>query len=520
VTKGSHWVKVLLNQAEVGEVFFDGQSAGHGIWTVPQALLLGGENLVTLTSQNGEMDVSLIDFLKLTYWHTYTADANILRFTAQGGWQVSVGGFNSPSIRTIDITDPNTPYEVHGKVTARGGEHSFTFGVPGAGLRTLLAFSDEKVKNPLGMIANQPSAWHESGNAFDFVIISHRDFLSALEPLKSSREAQGISTALISVEDLYDEFSFGNKTPQAIKDFLSQAKSKWRRPPRFVLLVGDASMDSRNYLGVGDFDFVPTKLVETVYMETASDDWFVDFSGDGLPEIPVGRLAVRTAEEASSLVSKIIGYGQLPSGGSWSNEALLVADENKGYDFESASEAVRDLLPANVVVRKIFRSEFSNDEQAAWELFNALNQGTLLVNYIGHGSEETWGVDLLRSEDSQSLTNGLRLPFVITMTCLNGYFIDVYTESLAEALLKAKQGGAVAVWASSGLTDPSGQASLNQELIRLLFNGESLTLGETVMRAKAAVKNPDIRRTWILFGDPTMRLHRMPSGKSVPSPRH
>jgi hypothetical protein len=519
VTKGSHWVKVLLNQTEVGEVFFDGQSAGYGIWTVPQALLLGGENLVTLTSQNGEMDVSLIDLLKLTYWHTYNADSNILRFTAQGGWQVSVGGFSSPNIRMIDITDPNTPYEVHGKVTARGGEYSFTLGVPAAGLRTLLAFGDGKVKNPAGMIANQPSAWHESGNAFDFVIISHRDFLSALEPLKSRREAQGISTALVSVEDLYDEFSFGNKTPQAIKDFLSQATSKWRRPPRFVLLVGDASLDPRNYLGVGDFDFVPTKLVETVYMETAADDWYVDFNGDELPEIPVGRLAVRTAEEASTLVSKIIGYELLPGGENWSNQALLVADENKGYDFESASEAVRDLLPANVVVRKIFRSEFSNDEQAAWELFNAFNQGALLANYIGHGAEEAWGGDLFRSEDSQFLTNGLRLPFVITMTCLNGYFIDVYTESLAEALLKAKQGGAVAVWASSGLTDPSGQASLNQELIRLLFNEEPLTLGETVMRAKAAVKSPDIRRTWILFGDPTMRLYRMPSGKSVLSPR-
>jgi len=92
------------------------------------------------------------------------------------------------------------------------------------------------------------------------------------------------------------------------------------------------------------------------------------------------------------------------------------------------------------------------------------------------------------------------------MTCLSGYFIDVYTESLAEALLKAKQGGAVAVWGSSGLTEPSGQAILNQEVIRLLSNGESLTLGETVARAKAAVSDTDIRYTWILFGDPTMRL--------------
>jgi len=92
------------------------------------------------------------------------------------------------------------------------------------------------------------------------------------------------------------------------------------------------------------------------------------------------------------------------------------------------------------------------------------------------------------------------------MTCLNGLFHDIYTESLAEAMLKAEGGGAVAVWASSGMTEPGGQAIMDKELIRLLFNGESLTIGEAAMRAKRATADQDIRRTWILFGDPTTRL--------------
>jgi hypothetical protein len=92
------------------------------------------------------------------------------------------------------------------------------------------------------------------------------------------------------------------------------------------------------------------------------------------------------------------------------------------------------------------------------------------------------------------------------MTCLNGFFQDVYSDSLAEALLKARQGGAVAVWTSSGLTDPDKQAVMNKELVRLLFNEESLTLGEAVKKAKTAVNDQDVRRTWILFGDPTTRL--------------
>jgi len=77
---------------------------------------------------------------------------------------------------------------------------------------------------------------------------------------------------------------------------------------------------------------------------------------------------------------------------------------------------------------------------------------------------------------------------------------------MAESLLKAQGGGAVAIWASSGLTEPDQQAVMNKELIKLLFGRESLTLGEATGRAKAATGDQDIRKTWILFGDPTTRL--------------
>jgi hypothetical protein len=131
----------------------------------------------------------------------------------------------------------------------------------------------------------------------------------------------------------------------------------------------------------------------------------------------------------------------------------------------------------------------------------------LLVNYIGHGSVEIWRGGIFSSDDVPTLTNGARLPFFITMTCLNGYFHDPFpTESLAESLLKAEGGGAIAVWASSGLTEPEGQALMNKKLIPLLFDGESRTLGEATAKAKAATRDQDVRRTWILFGDPTTRL--------------
>jgi hypothetical protein len=181
----------------------------------------------------------------------------------------------------------------------------------------------------------------------------------------------------------------------------------------------------------------------------------------------------------------------------------------KDLDFEAAAEEVRALLPPNITVREIFRSNFGGDPQARGEILRDINLGPLLVNFIGHGTVWGWNGDILSTNDADYLTNGLHLPFFVSMTCLNGWFHDPYLESLAEMLLKAKGGGAVAVWTSSGLTEPNKQTVLNKELIRVLFNNkETLTIGEAAMRAKASVSDQDVRRTWILFGDPSQRLTR------------
>ena len=140
------------------------------------------------------------------------------------------------------------------------------------------------------------------------------------------------------------------------------------------------------------------------------------------------------------------------------------------------------------------------------DLVTALNTGQSLVNFVGHGSDQVWAGELLSSSDVDALTNGSQTPFVISMTCLNGYFHDIYTVSLAKAFMLAPSGGAVAAWASSGLTDSSGQSNLDQTMVSALYGGQSLTLGEAVAAAKRAVSNLDIRRTWILLGDPATKM--------------
>jgi hypothetical protein len=91
------------------------------------------------------------------------------------------------------------------------------------------------------------------------------------------------------------------------------------------------------------------------------------------------------------------------------------------------------------------------------------------------------------------------------MTCLNGYFHDIYTDSLAETLQRAPN-GAVAVWASSALTSPEAQLPADEALLHALLAGGDIRLGDAVAAAQKSSFTPDIRRTFILFGDPAMRV--------------
>ncbi len=505
VTAKSHQVQILLNGAEVGVVEFAGKAQGILQVSVDQTALQEGDNLVTLVPEGGPGDVSIVDAIRLTYWHTYSADQDALRFTASGGQSVRIDGFTSSQIQVLDVTDPKAVQKLTGSVKSLGGGYAVTVAVPGSGTQTLWAFTEARVASPATLTANQPSTWHQAGPGADLVIIAHETLLESVGPLKALREGQGYSVAVIDVEDLYNEFSYGHKNPWALKDFLSRAGTQWQRPPRFVLLVGDASLDPRNYLGHGDFDFVPTKLVDTASLETASDDWIADFVGDGIPTLAVGRLPVRTAEEAAAVVAKLLSYEQAGGG----HGVVLVSGINSNFDFDGASGQLRALIPSGISVQEIHRGG-TDGATAKQELIDSINHGPQLVNYAGHGSVDLWGAGLLTAADASALSNSQPLPVFVSMTCLNGYFVDPVLESLAEALLNDPQGGAVAAWASSGLTDPEWQFLMDQALFQRLFttssSGQSLTLGEVMVQAKAAVPDRDIRRTWILFGDPSMRL--------------
>jgi hypothetical protein len=144
------------------------------------------------------------------------------------------------------------------------------------------------------------------------------------------------------------------------------------------------------------------------------------------------------------------------------NVAVLIADDNQGSNFSGTTQVAAPLLPPALKVTEILAAGQGSDSIRA-QILTALNNGSLIVNYNGHGSTEQWSFsDLLDDSTATNLTNGGRLPVYFLMDCLNGFFQDVYTESLAESLLPAPHGGAVGVWASSGLTNaPLRRSSIN-----------------------------------------------------------
>jgi Peptidase family C25 len=192
----------------------------------------------------------------------------------------------------------------------------------------------------------------------------------------------------------------------------------------------------------------------------------------------------------------------------------MVADKSDTENFTQDSQTVQAKLPATIQVTDVFVDAVGATE-APGDILKAINSGQVLVNYLGHGSEEQWsGPDIFDTTSVSSLTNGSQLPVFLMMDCLNGFFQDVYSQPLGVALMLASNGGAVAVLASSGLNQASPQTNLDALVVQNALNIKGTTLGDAIAKAKSNIDDPDVRRTFILFGDPAMQV-KQPSANAT-----
>lgn len=500
-----HRLEVSLNGAALGTLDLEPWQAGKVRLEVPRGLLAEGQNALELrsTEPNG---YSLFDTVRLTYprWSSADGDQLLMSVTGRVPRDVQIDNFSEPSVRVLDVSDAGRPMELRGSVTPSGSGFAVgvrTLAAPRlGGDRVLFAFSEGQVKRPASITANRPSEWRSSKAGADIVMITARTLESALAPLADLRRTQGHAVAVVDVEDVFDEYSFGMKSPAAVRSFLEDAAEFWDKAPRFVVLAGNATYDPRDYLGFGG-DLVPTMHVDTAEMEAPSDDWFADFDGDGVAEMAVGRLPVESSLQAADVVEKLVRY---ETSAIALERALFVADAPIGSNFQSINSRILPELPSGLTADEVNVGEVGVAAAKA-QLLAALDDGVGLVHYSGHGSVDHLRGDLLTVDDVASLGNEDRPALFTMMNCLVGMFDDPVTEALGKALVNSPAGGAVAVWASSGTTTAPDQEPLMIDFFKALKvggEGTAATLGEAIAAAKAATSDGDVQRTWILLGDP------------------
>ena len=544
----------------------------HTTVSFPQDYLVAGSNVVRVEIVNDRtagVEIVHPDWLEISYRRGFTVTGDYLAFGGDqaGRWRFTLEGFSTADVDAYDVTDPtavkrivpgaalNTLYlplvmRNVGAATALAGHAAaptaaFTFAANQAGPRRYVALTAAKRKTPAAIQAVQtPDDLLRTSNRADYLIISHPDFLDALDPLAAQRTTQGLAVKKINVQDVYDQFGYGMMSAEAIHAFLAYAYARWQTPrPAYVLLVGDGTYDLRSYLGTSRPTYLPPYLAmipdDPDTGESVADNRFVTITpGDRLPDMHIGRFPVNSAAEAAVMVSKTLGYENSPAPGDWTQHVLFVADDptlQGGGDFYGYSDTIADgyddpptntikYLPAPYTSTKVYMGN-NTDPRATCptedpssvcrqNAINAINAGALMVSYIGHGTKTDWSSKRIMDLTAlASLTNADKLTIMLPMTCDNGYFAQTTADSFGEASVRMNGGGAVASWSPTGFGLASGHDLMERGFFLAVFHDHATRIGAATTAGKVyLVQNAapgrylDLLDTYLLLGDPALRI--------------
>lgn len=535
-TQTTHNVRVELNGFELGVISGSGHNLMQQHYKISAAVpgrVLQGTNTLRFSTTGTPGDVSFLESISVNYKRKYIARNNQLSFQTTNLKKSKLTGFTSPNVRVFDLINPDEPAQLDLPVVQEGD--TYKIDLPSNENRAMFAVEDSAILQPLWIAPNMPSALATTAHNANLLIVTHKNFTEQANTWAAYRAGQGFLTEVVQIEDVFDEFNYGASDSIALRHFFEYAKNNWQTPPQYILLIGDASYDYRNYEGLGNNNYIPTRLVDTVYMETGSDETLADFNDDGLAEVSIGRIPARTPETVTQIFNKTISFEQ--SVAQWTNRgALFVYDQAIGYDFQDLSNRISGQLPTEMPKTFIGRTYSTNPvdiQNNQIELIDSMSTGKYLVNYSGHGSAGSWTSSNqffnVNNMQIQQPTGSPTAPLIKNMnnfsvytmlTCLNGYFIRNNFDSLAETLLKARwyeevspqtyqihEVGAAASWTSTGKTTPDVQEVMATRFLNQVSAGNMTRFGDLIMDAKTTlIGGRDVRLSWVLLGDPTMKL--------------
>ena len=439
-------------------------------------------------------------------------------------------GGASANLEIWDITDPLAPKRQEANLS--GPELSFSANTQilkeyiafntNSGFLSAEAISSEKLEN---------QNVHGVDDV-DMVIVYPSIFKEEAERLAQHRRGfSGLDVTTVEVGKLYNEFSSGRKDAGAIRDFAVMLHNRQPDKFRYLLLFGDGSFDPRDIYGLGG-DFI------TVY-ETASslspissyptDDYYSLLSeGEGASissgslDIGVGRLPVKSIDEARAAVDKIIFYDERPENlRDWRNRILFIGDDEDSNTHTVDANGIADYIGnknRNLNVDKVYLDAFPQVSTsggtriplATEAINNNMFKGLLAMVYLGHGGTKGWAQErVVKIEDILSWSNKNGMPLIITATCSFTGFDNPAFTSGGELCFLNEKGGAIGLYTTVRPVFASANEKLTRASMDTLFNklnNNPPTFGEVLRIAKNKVGNAANSRKFLLIGDPSQKL--------------
>lgn len=426
----------------------------------------------------------------------------------------------------------NVPYVAHEAIFEDRG------GLPAQ----YIAVTSSSILKPDRIELDAPSNLKDPSNQADYIIITHPMFIDVAEELaewRSGAKGGGFRTRVVDVTDIYDEFGFGMVNPRAIKDFLSFAYHNWAEPaPSYVLILADATYD---FLGINEefyqeapelIGFIPSFYLWTTFGQTAVDHWYSTIDGDdGFPDVYLGRIPVEDISEAQAELEKIMANESGIVNGPWRKQIISVADDDSYAAGDEIfrigmEEIAQDYTPLGYDTQKIYLKDIA--EQVAQDpletrrpaqvveekIIDAFGKGAVIAQYAGHGGRHVWAHEIIFSiTEIDSMKEAEVYPFLLVLSCYNGYFDLPGELSMAEGMLRVRKRGSVAMLSATRLTYGTGNVSLNRFLFDGIFKDKLLRIGQVTAISKVRVLLKD-GMSWLsqmeeytLFGDPASRLN-------------
>ncbi len=461
----------------------------------------------------------------------------VTRFTVTG----------PPSLMVWDVTNPFVPLAI--PTTPSSGNILFTAVTDT--LRRFVVFTPADLKRPVRSMPVAEQNLHVLASA-DMIIVTHplfKEYARRLAEIHSDDD--GTTSIIVTPEQIYNEFSGGVPDAVAIRNFVKMIWERGRnsaKPLRYLLLFGDGSYENRRP-PPGNSSFIPTwqSLNSTSgILSFTSDDFYGllddgEGEADGYLDIGIGRLPVYDTTTAGIMVRKISTYLDPASRGSWQNIIALVADDEDSnlhmHDAEGLAAAAAGAAPP-LTVEKIYLDSFrqvttatgASYPDATRAIDDRITAGCLIMNYVGHGNESGLAHEgVVRPHNINSWKNSTMLPLFITATCEFSRFDNVEINraagtisarhSAGEMVLLNPDGGGIALMSTTRVVYSAPNYTLNKAIFENAFrtaaDGEAMRLGDIIRQAKISSGGGLNKRSFLLLGDPALRLAWPAGGRVV-----